>query len=128
MCPDVDCFLTISFNTRLHLEWIQTTKIVLCPYVLNFIDNVHKIKRVGALRVNKITASILTLPELRVNNIYQEEIANAFLRYAVHKRFMSFTQSTLIFSSFLWKSLSLKFIRLEWKCVKYGDNFTYGVK
>jgi hypothetical protein len=55
-----------------------------------FMDNVNKIKRVGTLRLNKITAAILTLPECRVNNIYQEKIVNVFLRDAVHKTFYIF--------------------------------------
>jgi hypothetical protein len=89
-------------------------------------DNLNKIKRAGTLRVNKITSSVLTLKEWRVSNIYQEKIASSFLREAVHKKLMSFTQSTfkkLIFSSFLWKSLLLKFIRIGRECVKYGDKF-----
>jgi len=76
--------------------------------------NVNKIKGAGTLSLNKTTSPILTLPEWRVNYIYQENIANGFLRDAVHKRLMSFTQSSFkkfIFSSILWKSLSLKFMR-----------------
>jgi len=78
-------------------------------------DKVNKIKRLVTLRVNKIISSILTLPEWRVNEIYQAKIVNAFLRDAVNKRLMSFIQSTfekLTFISILWKSLLLNFMRI----------------
>jgi hypothetical protein len=57
-------------------------------------DNVNKIKQVRTLHVNKISSSILTLPEWRIKNIYQEKIAYDVLRDAVHKWLMSFTQPT----------------------------------